>query len=104
MELKNSKNEVINFDMKIEDVENYGDFIDFLIIKATKNIAKYSNYSLEEIFKENYSFDSFHHTICKNYTLKKEEHYSDALYLQTQLQISKTKLIRQVEYDIYLVM
>lgn len=103
-EIKTTQSNTVSFDMKIDDVKVYGDFINYLIVKAIKNIVKYTNYTFESILKEDYSFDHFYFKICKNFDLEKEEDYEDSIYLQDQLKRFGTKYIRQTEYNIYLIM
>lgn len=102
--IKSNQEKPVTIDMKIDDVKEYGDFINYLIIKAIKNIVKYTNYSFEDILKEDYSFDHFYFSICKNFDLEKEEDYKDSEYLQDQLKRFGTKYIRQTEYNIYFIM
>ena len=101
MIIKSNQDETIDTDMKIEDVTSYGDMINYLIIKSVKNIVRYTDYTYDDIFKEDYSFDSFFHSISKNYSLPRLEDYDDVEYIRTQLKLQKTKLIRQTEYNIY---
>lgn len=103
-EIVTTQDKPISLDIKIEDVKDYGDFINYLIVKAIKNIVKYTDYTLEQILKEDYSFDQFYFEICKNYDLPTEEHYQDSKFLQEQLKRFGTKYIRQTEYDIYFIM
>lgn len=103
-EIVTTQDKPISLDQKIEDVKDYGDFINYLIVKAIKNIVKYTNYSFEDILKEDYSFDNFYFEICKNFNLEKEEDYVDSGYLQDQLKRFGTKYIRQTEYNIYFIM
>jgi hypothetical protein len=103
-EIVTTQDESISLDMKIEDVKDYGDFINYLIVKAIKNIVKYADYSYEEILKDDYSFDQFYFSICKNFNMPSEEHYENSEFLQDQLKRFGTKYIRQTEYNIYFIM
>ena len=104
MDIKTSQDKPVSLDIKIDDVKEYGDFINYLIVKAIKNIVKYTNNSYKDILKEDYSFDHFYFSICKNFDLPKEENYLDSQFLQDQLKRFGTRYIRQTEYNIYLLM
>ena len=51
------QNKELDMKMKVEDVKEYGDFINYLIIKALANLVKYSNYGYDEILSREYSYD-----------------------------------------------
>ena len=104
MIIKTNQDRELNTDIKIEDVKDYGDFINFLIVKSLLNIIKYTDYTFETILKEDYSFDEIYHSICRNFDLPKIEDYEDTEYLQSQLSRFKIKFIRQTEYNIYCIL
>jgi hypothetical protein len=87
--------------IKKETVKDFDEFIEYITIEAILNVAKYSNYKLEDIFEHN-NLEYYLHKICISFDTDfyRKQNVS---FFQNQLNKFNTHHIRRVEYDIYFI-
>lgn len=85
--------------IKKEAVKDFNDFVHYVTIEAILNVAKYSNYSLDDIFEYNnleFYLDKIYNCFDTDFYRKQ-----NVAFFQNQLKKFNTHHIRRVEYDIY---
>ena len=102
MKILSNQDKEININIKIDEVLEYGDFINYIIVRALKNIVKYTDYNYKDIF-EIISFDNIYFKLCNFFKIK-EEFSNDKTYLEFQLNTYKIKYVRKFEYEIFLLL
>lgn len=82
----------INWNMKKEEVVDWATAIDYLIIHALTNMTKHITATIDDIFKEDYAYDSIVMNINKCWS------YSDEFY--ENVRDNPTTYIKRTEYCI----
>lgn len=85
--------------IKKESVKDFNDFVNYITIEAILNVAKYSNYTLDDIFE----YNNLEMWLDKIYNCFDIDFYrkQNVAFFQNQLKKFNTHHIRRVEYDIY---
>lgn len=85
--------------IKKETVKDFNEFVHYITIEAILNVAKYSNYKLDDIFEYN-NLEHYFHNVYISFDT---DFYTkqNVSFFQNQLNKFNTHHIRRIEYDIY---
>ena len=83
---------LLNTNMKKEEINDWGSAINYILIRALVNVTKHTISSLDEVLKEDYSYDSLYNRVIESWK------YSDKFH--KLVKDNPTSFIKRTEYII----
>ncbi len=77
--------------IKLDEINDWGDTINYLTIAALKNISEYTLDTLEEILKEDWNFDEIYD--CVNHAWKYDDNFHNLIKKDVDTFIKRSEYI-----------